>query len=181
MAGRLNSGVRHMRWSSPLFLVLFAGCAHAPLNPAVVTVIAEPTAVDCSAEKNEVRILLTVRNGSNGKLRLGAKSEAGPPFHLNWVYYRVLSGSASSMTHDLAHGPGGHSRLPTAHVTIGAGDSAQFFASLYSVGPQDQATSFQIELQDLADNYFSSQPFQVCASRSMPNNSFKPSPHQGGA
>jgi hypothetical protein len=170
-----------MRWSSLLVLALVTACAHQPVDPEQVAVRVEPDLTDCLTERNEVPLRVEVHNRSAGKLRLGANGKSGPPFSLNWVYYRVMSGTPGAMSLDLAHGPGGHGRLSTSTVTIGPGDSTQFLVPLYTVGPGDYAASFQIEIQDLTGTSYMSQPFSLCSPGSMPNNSFKPKPLRGSA
>ena len=162
-----------MRWSLVALMVLAAGCAH--FEPSSnVSVVAAPEPVNCASTGSDVAIRLSVHNAGPGKLTLGANDESGPPYSLNWIHYTVLSNQSGKEAVDYAHGPGGHGRLPMAHVTLGRGDTTEFVVKAYELTPSSSAFIYRIALQDLAGHSFITQPFGLCLPGSTPNNSFKP-------
>jgi len=170
-----------MRWSLVALIVLAAGCAHLEPASSTVSVVAAPEAITCAPSGSDVAIRLSVHNVGPGQLTLGANDESGPPYSLNWIHYNVLSNQRGKETVDYEHGPGGHGRLPMAHVTLGLGDTADFVVKAYELTPASSAFSYRIELQDLAGNSYLTQPFGLCLPGSTPNNSFKPKPLRGSA
>ena len=170
-----------MRWSFVALVVFAAGCAHIEPAPSNVSVLAAPEATTCVPSGSDVVIRLSVHNGGPGKLTLGANDESGPPYSLNWIHYKVLSNQSGKEAVDYEHGPGGHGRLPMAHVTLGRGDTGDFMVKAYDLTPASSAFTYRIELEDLGGNSYPTQPFGLCAPGSTPNNSFKPKPLRGSA
>jgi hypothetical protein len=143
------------------FAILITGCA--TVDPARIKLVVEPVTQICGASDREAPIRLTVRNDSQGKLRIWINPKLRqPPYDLSWLSYQVLDGGGST---DWEHGPGGHGPMPPDTLSIGPGDSAEVVGSIYSLVPADYAKSFKIQFKDLADHTFVSSSFKACKAK----------------
>ena len=123
--------------------------------------------------------MLTVRNSGPGKLRISAQFESRAPFRMGWPSYAVLSGKADPPA--VFQPPTGHANLPTAHVSIGPGDTTHFLLYLDEFTPLSADRRYRVQFEDEDGQLHFSSPFSLCLPGSMPNNSSKPTPLRGAA
>ena len=140
--------------------IFISGCA--AVDSTKITLVVEPATQICGASDREAPIRMTVRNASQGELRIWiAPNLRRPPYQLSWLGYQVLDDSGSV---DWEHGPGGHGPLPYT-LSIGPGDSTEVTGSIYNLAPANYGKSFKIQLKDRDDHVFVSSPFKACVAK----------------
>ena len=167
-----------MRWSCIAVATLIAGCAHTPIDPSKVSVLARPSPNACVAKAHSASVLLEVHNGSSRKLRITTRDERGPPYEMGWTEYAVLSGQSDPPA--VYTPPMGHDIVPIGTVSLGPGDTAQFVVYIYDF-PVKSRLRYRIQFQDTDGTVYFSNAFGICSLGSMPNSSFKPKPLRGSA
>lgn len=139
--------------------IAIAGCAALPADPAQIQLTLEPVTQACGASDRAVPVRITVRNVSQGELRIQiTEMKEQPPYALSWLRYKVLGDEGV----DYAHGPGGHGPVLFSTLSIGSGDSAQVVGSVYELKAEDYAKSFRIQFEDEAGHTYVSVPFKPC-------------------
>lgn len=156
------SRARPVQCRSLVLMLLLAGCTSRMVEPNLVTVVATPDVLDAGRVEGEVPVMLTVGNGSRGTLHLQIDDESGPPFHINWVHYRVLRGSATGFVEDLDHSPFEDGVVSMAALRVDPGDSTTVRTVMEHVSKSDCSKLFAIELEDNSHTLLRSQPFRLC-------------------
>lgn len=148
-----------MRWLLLVWgAISIAGCA--TVDPTRVKLDVEPVTQICGASDREVRVRMSVRNDSQGKLEVWIDPELHqPPYALSWLSYKILGDGSNA---DGEHGPGGHGPMPPSTLSIGPGNSAEVVASLYGLTPADYAKLFKVQFGDLSGHTFVSSSFKAC-------------------
>jgi hypothetical protein len=139
--------------------IVIAGCA--TVDPAQVRLVVEPVNQICGVSDREIPVRVTVRNDSQGKLKVWIDSQSHqPPYVLNRLSYRILDEDGAT---DWKHGPGGHGPMTPSTLSIGPGDTTEVIGSLYGLAPADYARSFRIQFEDPDGRKFVSGSFKSCA------------------
>lgn len=133
-----------------------------PKDAELVSVATSPPAKICGSSDDAVPVKLTVRNDSKATLQLPLDRPSGPPFDLNWIYYRVIDDSEFPGKIDWAHGPGGHGPIPTYTLSVEPGDKTDVVAWVYAVVAADYARKLRIEFEDVHKNKYTSASFFPC-------------------
>jgi hypothetical protein len=98
---------------------------------------------------------------------------------MGWPYYSILTARVDPPA--VYQQPTGHANLPTAHVSVGPGDSTQFLLYLGERTPVSAELRYRVQFEDESGQVHYSSPFSLCIPGSMPNNSSKPTPLRGAA
>ena len=175
IAGRLNSDVRPMRTSIlALTAMALAGCAHKPAA-RVSAVAVEIDSRGCLVQANP-NVLLHIRNNSDRRVAFYSYATSDPPYQLHPGSVQLLSVPAATPWHVVLE----HFVPATQQVTLAPGDQASFVYEP-SIWPSAQDLGlFKLQVRDVQGQLHYSSEQGVCDPGYGPNNSFKPSPHQGG-
>jgi hypothetical protein len=160
-----------MRYMIVAVLILAVGCAHVEPATAVATVQAHPDPMKCDLAGAHIPVRLTVKHYGFSPLIFTIDGEEGPPYSINWVYYKVYARSSSDLpeTIDYQHGPGGHGTVSVTRVTLSHGDTTDLIADMYGIQQKDAKSIYRIGLEDTSGRIFMSQPFGVCGAGFTPN------------
>ena len=141
--------------------IFITGCA--TVDPSRIKLVVDPVKQVCGASDREIPVHLTIRNDSQGMLKVWIDPKLHePPYALSWLSYQILDDGGPT---DWKYGPGGHGPVPPSTLSVGPGDSTEVVGSLYSLIPEDYAKSFKIQFKDSADHVFVSNAFKPCAAK----------------
>lgn len=169
MSVRVGSACARVCLSTPLaplvIAVMLAGCRLAVVRPNDVVVTAKSEGEVGLRVPNELPVILTVNNRSEGLLRFKIADKRGPPFGLSWLYYRVFRQMDGRWVRDDALVPFEDGVVPLATLRIDEGDTAALRIYLEGVRATDCASMFRVDLEDEDGGVFRSEPFRPCVAQ----------------
>ena len=166
---------------------MLLGCSSLPISPSKpsdIEISVQHSGLPCASLPDTLSIELFIANRGNGTFRMYIDTLPGPPYKLSWLSYSVVSDSPSGVEIQWEHGAGGHGPLPQNKLAIGPKDGTRVFAKIYGAARMDKTVTYRIQVEDLQDQTYLSDPFPVCqlGSAGFPsNNSSKPTPLRGAA
>ena len=161
------------------------GCSSLPPSaskPSDVAIAVTDSERPCTSLLDTVSVGLLIANRGSGTFRTYIDTLPGPPYKLSWLSYSVVRESPSGLEVEWKHGAGGHGPMPQNELAIGPRDATRLFANIYGAAEMDKAATYRIQIEDLEDQIYLSEPFTVCQpeSASFPSNSsFKGTPLRG--
>lgn len=158
-------------------MVVTAACAH-PQPKLHTGVTVEPVPEPCFDSLATEGTLVSIANGTNGRVSFSVFGASGPPFGLHpWVFEIV---EAETTTHDYSQW---HIVLedyfpPDHEVSLGAGDKAQFLAHTGRWPAANYPGKIRLQVKDTNGHTYESSAVPVCPA---PNNSLGDFPSTAGA
>jgi hypothetical protein len=168
-----------MKSSALLVLILLAACVSVPADERnKVDITAHHISRTCDPADLNDAVALHIMNKSSDSVALPVKNSAGPPaLASDWT--SILVKRHGSADFDPWGVIGGHPESPT-QLQLHPGESIGFSISIAPWKVSDASSIFVVAIPDYAnDRVYWSEPFALCASRSVPNNSFKGKPLRG--
>lgn len=154
----------HWLWYCVVLMLVcvLSGCTHLPVEPTRVTVTVTPDSLKSGHVHGEIAMIVAVRNDSKETLRFPVDGVSGPPFALNWVYYKILKTSPAGFVEDVDRVPLGDGVVSLATLSVGPGDASTLLTFFENSINADCSQRFVVELQDMSGDVFRSQSFRSC-------------------
>ena len=162
--------------SLALVVLALAGCGHLRQSRAPQLAIEPSSACLDASDPNGLHVALS--NPGAGPVTVSLVSASGPPYTLHpWAAEAVGSAGAtdrwSVVLEDYAR--------PAHELRIGPRDRAEVVVYTSSRPLPGYRGTVTLAVRDTSGHVFASQPMNVCAPGSVPNNSSKPTPLRGAA
>jgi len=160
---RNGNGNKRFAWGIcglALALVL-GGCDARVTRPDQVVLTARPEGV-APRVPGEVPVTLAISNRGGGRIRLAIDGKRGPPYDVNWIYYRVFRKDGVRWIQDDSLVPFADGTVSVYTLRIGSGDSAILRVYLERITQAMCAAVLRIDLEDMSGTFFRSSPFRPC-------------------
>ena len=98
-AGRLNSGVRRMKLAFLLLAAMISSCASSyRVDPSTVGITITPPSQPCGSDVQDIPVVIDVKNGSRGILKIGVWGKKGSPYDVSPTIHSSRSRFATPTT-----------------------------------------------------------------------------------
>ncbi len=160
-----------------LAALTLVSCAHGSAGSVPEVNIAS-VPVSCVDASNSGGILVVLTNRGARAVAFWLSGASGTPYSLHpWAF--EVTRNASGHDHWVVALEDYY--RPKNELNLGSGDTAQLLAYTASGPLTGYIGTVTLNVRDTAGHVFHSESLKVCAARSVPNNSSKPTPLRGAA
>jgi len=109
-----------------------------------------------------VSVILAISNLGEGNIRLAIDGERGPPYDVNWIYYRVFRKEGVRWIEDHSFVPFADGVVSIYTLRVEPGDSTTLRVYLEGVTAARCTAMLRIDLEDMSGTVLRSSPFNPC-------------------